>query len=138
MIQIKHRKHLLTASTAKVPHPLDLYIGQRLRLRRKLLGMSQSDLAEKVGLTFQQVQKYERGANSTTSKRLYEFAAVLKVSPMFFFDGYGEEGLQLRLADIPTQAIHLVQDYSVITSEPVRKSIAAFVKEIAKGYRHAE
>lgn len=128
----------MVTSAPKIPHPLDIHIGQRLRLRRKLLGMSQTDLAEKVGLTFQQVQKYERGANSTTSRRLYEFAAVLNISPIFFFDGYGEKDLQTRLADIPTQAIHLVQDYSVISSEPVRKSIAAFVKEIAKGYRHAK
>lgn len=138
MIQIKKGGCLLTVPTAKTPHTLDIHIGQRLRLRRKLLGMSQSDLAEKVGLTFQQVQKYERGTNSTSSKRLYEFAAVLNISPMFFFEGYGEKGLQLRLTDIPTQAIHLVQDYSIISSETVRKSIAAFVKEIAKGYHHAE
>ncbi len=119
-------------------HPLDVHIGQRMRLRRKLLGMSQSDLAKLVGVTFQQIQKYERGSNSVNARRFYEFAAVLQVSPLFFYEDYGEEKAHQQIADFPTQAIHLVQDYNAITSENVRKSIAAFVKEIAKEYRHAK
>lgn len=128
----------MPVSTSKMPHPLDLHIGRQLRLRRKLVGMSQDALAKKVGLTFQQIQKYERGTNSITSRRLHEFAAMLNTSLLLFFDGYGEENAQRQLADVPTQAIHLVQDYNAITSATIRKSIAAFVKEIAKGYRHAD
>jgi transcriptional regulator with XRE-family HTH domain len=61
------------------PHVVDVHVGQRLRFRRKLMGLSQGDLAQRVGLTFQQIQKYERGINRISASRLVEFAAVLKV-----------------------------------------------------------
>lgn len=67
-------------------HPLDVHVGNRLRQRRSLLGMSQTALARAVGLTFQQVQKYERGANRMGASRLFEFAAVLDVPVAYFFD----------------------------------------------------
>jgi len=114
------------------PHPFDVHIGQQLRLRRKLLGMSQSDLAKRVGLTFQQIQKYERGSNCVSARRLYEFAAVLHISPMYFFDEYGQDTLQHRLADYSTQAIHLVQDFTTISSPKIRNSIASLVREVTK------
>ena len=114
-------------------HPLDIHIGQRLRLRRKLLGMSQSDLAKRVGVTFQQIQKYELGSNSVNARRLYEFSAILQISPLFFFDGYGQDTLQQRLGDYSTQAIHLVQDFTTIPSLKIRNSIAALVREVTKG-----
>ncbi len=61
------------------PHPVDMHVGARVRMRRTLLGMSQTTLAEALGLTFQQVQKYERGANRISSSRLYDLARVLDV-----------------------------------------------------------
>jgi transcriptional regulator with XRE-family HTH domain len=68
-------------------HPVDTHVGSRLRQRRALLGMSQTDLGNAVGLTFQQVQKYERGFNRISSSRLFEFAKVLDVPVEHFFDG---------------------------------------------------
>lgn len=68
-------------------HPVDEFVGQKLRLRRKLLDLTQQDLAEAVGVTFQQVQKYERGKNRISASRLVEFAHALKVPITFFFDG---------------------------------------------------
>ena len=59
------------------PNPIDVHVGSRIRLRRTLLGMSQERLAEAIGLTFQQVQKYERGANRVGSSRLFDLARVL-------------------------------------------------------------
>lgn len=65
----------------------DLHIGKRLRRRRRLLGMTQQDLAEMVGVRFQQIQKYECGANRITSSRLYDLSKALNVSVQYFFDG---------------------------------------------------
>jgi transcriptional regulator with XRE-family HTH domain len=68
------------------PSPVDLHVGGRVRLRRTLLGMSQEKLGNAVGLTFQQIQKYERGANRIGASRLYDMARVLDVPVQFFFD----------------------------------------------------
>src|SRR5882762_8525140 len=68
------------------PNPTDVHVGSRVRLRRTLLGMSQEKLGEAIGLTFQQVQKYERGANRVGASRLYDLSRVLDVPVSFFFD----------------------------------------------------
>ena len=68
------------------PNPIDVHVGSRVRLRRTLLGMSQEKLGEAIGLTFQQVQKYERGANRIGASRLYDLGRVLDVPVSFFFD----------------------------------------------------
>src|SRR3982074_632911 len=68
------------------PNPVDVHVGSRVRLRRTLLGMSQEKLGEAIGLTFQQVQKYERGAHRTGASRLHELSRVLDVPVGFFFD----------------------------------------------------
>jgi transcriptional regulator with XRE-family HTH domain len=68
------------------PNPIDVHVGSRVRLRRTLLGMSQTALAEAVRLTFQQVQKYERGVNRVSSSRLVDLANALNVTISYFFD----------------------------------------------------
>src|SRR5277367_1577262 len=68
------------------PNPIDTHVGARVRLRRTLLGMSQEKLGEAIGLTFQQVQKYERGANRIGASRLFDLSRVLDVPVSFFFD----------------------------------------------------
>lgn len=68
------------------PNPIDVHVGGRVRLRRTLLGFSQERLAEAIGLTFQQVQKYERGANRIGSSRLFDLSRVLDVSVSYFFE----------------------------------------------------
>lgn len=75
------------------PNPIDVHVGARLRLRRTLLGLSQEKLGEAVGITFQQLQKYERGSNRISASRLYNLAQVLNVPVSFFFDDMtpGEE-----------------------------------------------
>ena len=72
------------------PNPVDLHVGARIRMRRKLLGVSQERLAEQLGLTFQQVQKYERGANRVSASKLYEIARALQTSVAYFFDGLAD------------------------------------------------
>ncbi len=75
---------------AATPNPIDVHVGKRLRLRRTLLGMSQERLGELLGLTFQQVQKYERGVNRIGSSRLFELGQILDVPVSFFFDDMPE------------------------------------------------
>src|SRR5688500_15629609 len=73
------------------PRPVDAHVGARVRLRRTMLGMSQERLADELGLTFQQVQKYERGTNRVGSSRLYELSKILDVPIQFFFDEMPDE-----------------------------------------------
>jgi len=68
------------------PEPMDTHVGSRVRLRRNMMGLSQEKLGEALGLTFQQVQKYERGANRVSASRLWELSRILDVPVRFFFD----------------------------------------------------
>src|SRR6266550_6024243 len=79
-----------------VPDPIDIHVGSRIRTRRIYLDMRQEELGRKLGLTFQQVQKYESGANRVSASRLWAIAEVLGVTPEYFFSGlpFGEEGEQ--------------------------------------------
>jgi transcriptional regulator with XRE-family HTH domain len=71
----------------RLPNPVDLHVGARIRLRRRMQGVSQEKLADALGLTFQQVQKYERGANRVSASKLYEIASALRAPVAYFFDG---------------------------------------------------
>src|SRR5580704_14977680 len=73
--------------STKHPHPTDKHVGNRVRMRRLMLGMSQEKLADQLGLTFQQVQKYEKGTNRISASRLQEISHVLEVPVPFFFEG---------------------------------------------------
>ena len=72
-------------------NPVDIYVGSRLRMRRTMLGLSQNKIGEMIGVTFQQIQKYEKGINRMGSSRLYQFARILFVPISYFFDGYEDE-----------------------------------------------
>jgi transcriptional regulator with XRE-family HTH domain len=74
----------------RLPNPVDLHVGARIRLRRRMQGVSQEKLADALGLTFQQVQKYERGANRVSASKLYEIAAALRAPVAYFFDGLAD------------------------------------------------
>lgn len=80
------------------PHPIDTYVGGRMRLRRIQLGLSQGALASKIGVSFQAVQKYESGDIRISASRLYDVAQVLQVSPAFFFEGYPDGLVASNLA----------------------------------------
>ena len=79
----------MTLKGIRGPNPIDIHVGSRMRMRRMALGMSQEKLAKALGLTFQQVQKYEKGANRMGSSRLQQAADVLGVAAAFFFEGAG-------------------------------------------------
>jgi transcriptional regulator with XRE-family HTH domain len=132
------------------PSPIDVHVGSRIRLRRTLLGMSQERLGEALGLTFQQVQKYERGVNRVGASRLFDLSRVLDVPISFFFDdmpdslttsfglpsnrrpagiaesadGYGDETLNRR------ETLELVRAYYRITDPAVRKRVFDLVKSM--------
>jgi transcriptional regulator with XRE-family HTH domain len=139
-------------------HPVDTHVGARMRQRRTLLGMSQTKLGDAVGLTFQQVQKYERGSNRVSSSRLFEFAKVLDVPVAYFFDempsnalsgrpmsgrgrkGFGEAGTPFKQEKDPLikrETLELVRAYYKIRATPVRKRIYEMVKAVGAA-SHAE
>src|SRR6478735_1455104 len=76
-----------TSQGRETPNPIDIHVGSRVRMRRIMLGMSQAKLADALGLTFQQVQKYEKGANRVSASRLRQIAHILQVPEPFFFEG---------------------------------------------------
>lgn len=82
---LRTRKSSGRMASKGFPNPIDVHVGNRIRLRRTLLGKSQETLAEAIGLTFQQVQKYEKGVNRVSSSRLMDIAAVLEVEIPYFF-----------------------------------------------------
>jgi transcriptional regulator with XRE-family HTH domain len=134
------------------PNPIDVHVGARVRLRRTLLGMSQEKLGEEIGLTFQQVQKYERGANRVGASRLFDLSRVLDVPVSFFFDDMPVEvqhqspvniikGPVAGLAEEPTpygadqmtkrETLELVRAYYSIHDPNVRKRVYELAKALA-------
>jgi transcriptional regulator with XRE-family HTH domain len=137
-------KQLPVSRTGK-PNPVDIHVGGRVRLRRTLLGLSQGKLGEAVGLTFQQIQKYERGANRISASRLHALSNVLDVPVPFFFEdlppdipGKGgksvpglAEGVQEGYAPDPLakrETLELVRAYYRINDPNVRKRLYDLVK----------
>ena len=124
----------------KTPNPIDKHVGSRLRMRRLMLGMSQEKLAEAFGLTFQQVQKYEKGANRMGASRLQQAAQILGVSVPFFFEGapggHIEGGDTLSPSYIDDfvsseDRLRLVKAFVRIARPAVRYRIVNVVQEIA-------
>ncbi len=107
------------------PHPIDVHVGARVRLRRNLLGMSQTQLGESLGLTFQQIQKYERGVNRVSASRLYQMSHILDVPVSFFFDGRdGEPNVQLPEGILlKRETLEFVRAYYRISDRVMRRSL---------------
>ncbi|HYC06041.1 MAG TPA: helix-turn-helix transcriptional regulator [Azospirillaceae bacterium] len=119
------------------PNPIDIHVGQRLRLRRTLLGLSQESLGEAVGITFQQLQKYERGANRISASRLFNLAQVLGVPVSFFFDELNIGGVPAVASETDSMArretLELVRAYYRINDGSVRRRAFELVKALAGG-----
>ncbi len=88
-----------TQQAPRSPNPIDLHVGTRMRLRRQVLKMSQEKLGNALGVTFQQIQKYERGSNRVGASRLWRLAQVLDVPVSFFYEGLGDDNRPASLAD---------------------------------------
>lgn len=143
-------EHVVGAEKEGRPSPIDVHVGSRIRLRRTLLGMSQERLGEALGLTFQQVQKYERGVNRVGASRLFDLSRVLDVPISFFFDdmpeslastygsqvgrratgfsemqdGFTDDALNRR------ETLELVRAYYRITDPAVRKRVFDLIKSM--------
>ncbi len=128
----------------KVPDPVDVHVGGRVRLRRMLIGMSQEKLGDALDLTFQQVQKYEKGANRIGAGRLFRISQLLGVSVQFFFDdapgastgsgmGFAEADSAPMLMDFVNspEGIHLNRAFAAIKDATVRKRVVDLVKALA-------
>jgi len=114
-------------------HPIDIHVGKRLRERRLAAGMTQSQLADEVSVNFQQIQKYETGANRVSSSRLWELARALKVPITFFFEGLDEDRQQPHKPDRASDldALSLARIFHAIP-EAQRKAILALATSLGK------
>jgi transcriptional regulator with XRE-family HTH domain len=119
-------------------NPVDRNVGKRLRQRRVELGMSQQALGEVLGLSFQQIQKYESGANRIAASRLYAICQSLEVEVSFFFEGVDEmlsgEDTETRESKLMTgrEALELLRSYVSIRDSNIRKSVRAFLASVAQ------
>ena len=116
------------------PHPVDVNVGKRLRVRRTLLGMSQEKLGDALGITFQQLQKNERGANRIGSSRLFELSRILDVPISYFFE---EMDMDNPATDTPPdpmtkrETLEFVRAYYRIKDPAIRKSIVNLTRAMA-------
>jgi transcriptional regulator with XRE-family HTH domain len=131
----------------KKPNPVDAHVGSRVRLRRMLLGMSQERLGESMGLTFQQVQKYEKGVNRIGASRLFQISKILDVPVQFFFEeapyaGDGSRAPGLAESDSEgfileflnsREGLELNRAFVKIGDAKVRKSVVDLVRALSSG-----
>ena len=129
----------------KRPHPIDVHVGGRVRLRRTMVGLSQDKLADALGLTFQQIQKYEKGVNRIGASRVFEISRILGVPIQFFFDdydadtgrsyGFAEAGpddgaAMMELLNSP-EGVQLCKHFASITDPKIRKRVLELVKSLS-------
>lgn len=130
--------------STKAPNPVDKYVGSRVRMRRIMLGMSQEKLGEALGLTFQQVQKYEKGTNRVGASRLQNIASILNVPVSFFFEdapgehqteqgGFAEANSSSYVVDFlsSSEGLQLNRAFVKITDPKIRRKLIDLVKSLA-------
>jgi transcriptional regulator with XRE-family HTH domain len=126
----------------KAPNPIDKHVGSRVRMRRMMLAMSQEKLGDALGLTFQQVQKYEKGTNRIGASRLQQISQILQVPVSFFFEGAPASGPEQAVKDAPSPAyvsdflatsegLSLTKAFTRIKEPRIRRRIVDLVEEIA-------
>ncbi len=126
----------------KAPNPIDKHVGSRVRMRRMMLSMSQEKLGDALGLTFQQVQKYEKGTNRIGASRLQQIANILQVPPAFFFEGAPHTAHSSGMSEAPSPAyvsdflatsdgLSLTKSFMKIKSSKLRRRIVDLVEQIA-------
>lgn len=137
-----------TSTQAKSPNPIDIHVGQRVRARRTLLGLSQEKLGDALGLTFQQIQKYERGTNRIGASRIFDLSKVLGVPIAYFFEEIapqlagGGPSIQVKSETLPESALNmdplakretleLVRAFYQIEDIAVRKRLFELAKSLS-------
>ncbi len=133
--------------STKAPNPVDKYVGSRVRMRRIMLGMSQEKLGEALGLTFQQIQKYEKGTNRVGASRIQQISEVLDIPVSFLFEGgpgafstgngpdtgLGENPSPAYVSDFLASAegLALIRAFTKISNQKLRRSIVDMVEQVA-------
>ena len=129
--------------STKAPNPVDKYVGSRVRMRRIMLGMSQEKLGEALGLTFQQIQKYEKGTNRVGASRIKQISEILQVPVSFLFEGgpagtasaegFGEDASPSYISDFlaTSEGLALTRAFTSIGDAKLRRSIVDLVEQIA-------
>lgn len=128
----------------KKPNPIDVHVGSRIRLRRNMLGLSQEKLGENLGITFQQIQKYEKGTNRVGASRLQAISSILNVPVSFFFEdapgsgvagqpGFAEDNDATYVVDFlnSNEGVQLTRAFTKISDPKVRRKIIDLVKSLA-------
>ena len=127
--------------SAKRPNPTDVYVGSRIRMRRKILGLSQEKLGEKLGITFQQIQKYEKGTNRVGASRLQAMSGALDVPVSYFFPdaeagqggGMQEEGAAFMMDFMSTsEGLELSRAFTKIRNPKLRRKVLELVRAMAE------
>ncbi len=118
------------------PHPVDRHVGLRIRMRRKEAGVSQERLAEALGITFQQVQKYERGANRVSASKLWEIARALKTTVTYFYEGLGDQDANPPAAGgqdflLSAEGLELMSAFPRIPQVALRRKLVDLVRAVA-------
>lgn len=112
---------------------IDSHVGSRIRLRRKIAKMSQNHLGEQLGISFQQIQKYERGANRVSASKLHEIATILGVEPCFFFQGIDPSTENKAQPDFLTdEMLQLLDSFQKIKSIEARSNVISIVENLSK------
>lgn len=127
------------AAKPRRPHPVDIFVGNRLRLGRRMVNVSQEKLAENLGVTFQQVQKYENGTNRISASRLHLAARILDVPVSFFFPEWKPEGEECAAADAisvmdflaSSEGLELNRAFLQIKDARMRRQVLELVRSIA-------
>lgn len=127
------------------PHPVDIHVGSRVKLRRMILGLSQESLGRSLGLTFQQIQKYEKGVNRIGASRMFELSRLLDVPVQFFYDEFGDapgsaagfaedahgEEPVMDLVNSP-EGVQLCRYYASIKDPTVKRRVLELVRSISE------
>ena len=135
--------------SSRGPNPVDIHVGSRIRLRRQLLRMSQEKLGDELGVTFQQVQKYEKGVNRIGASRLFQIAKILNVPVQFFYDDFGQDDTVvvggfaedaatessasefMELLSTP-EGVQLCKSFSQIQDVAIRRKLLDLIKTISE------
>ena len=118
--------------TSRKPHPVDIRVGANLRALRQQRGYSQTQLAEVLGLTFQQVQKYEKGANRISASRLFEIAQFFNIGVASFFEGCGDQKETSSILSYSQAALDVAAALDKVDQPKIKKQIKQLVLAISK------
>ena len=112
-------------------HPVDIYVGGRFRSLRTMRSLSQTEIAEKLGVSFQQVQKYEKGTNRISASKLYKISRILNVQPNYFFEGLQDDDAEAAESPMSPKAARIVGYFESIRSDEAKGRLYDLIRAMA-------